>query len=176
MAKRPAVFLDRDGTIMRDANYCGDPQQVEVFAETPAVLRRLKEAGFRIYIVTNQSGIGRGYFSAADYRAVEAEVERQVGAGLIDGSYFCPHAPEENCACRKPSAALIFQAQREHDLDLARSFMIGDKRIDAECGHAAGLRTILVQTGQETHTDTAAVDWIARDLHEAADLLLRDAV
>ncbi|MGI8821264.1 MAG: D-glycero-alpha-D-manno-heptose-1,7-bisphosphate 7-phosphatase [Chthoniobacterales bacterium] len=175
--ERPrAVFLDRDGTIMRDANYCCDPRHVEVFAATPEALRRLKDGGFRIYIITNQSGLGRGYFSEQDYRAVEAEVERQIGAGVIDGSYFCPHVPEDGCACRKPSAELIFQAQREHDLDLGRSFMVGDKQIDAECGRAAGLRTILVQTGQETHAEKTAADWIAHDLQEAADLILRDAI
>jgi D-glycero-D-manno-heptose 1,7-bisphosphate phosphatase len=174
---RPAVFLDRDGTIMRDVNYCGDPGQVQVFPETAPALQRLKGAGFDLYIITNQSGIGRGYFTEQDYRAVEAEVERQVGAGLINGTYFCPDAPEDACECRKPSPALIQQAARDHALDLHRSFMIGDKQIDAECGRNAGLRTVLVQTGQEQHDpESAPADWVARDLAEAAEIILRHGV
>ncbi|MEP6955488.1 MAG: HAD family hydrolase [Chthoniobacterales bacterium] len=173
---RRAVFLDRDGTIMRDVHYCGDAGQVEVFAEAASALRRLKEAGFGLFVITNQSGIGRGYFSEADYCAVESEVARQLGAGLLDGTYFCPDAPEQSCACRKPAPGLILQAQREHGIDLGRSFMVGDKGIDAECGRAAGLRTILVRTGQETHTTEAAADWVARDLDEAANIILRHGV
>ncbi len=161
---------------MRDVNYCARPEQVEIFPETRGALQRLKDAGFQTFIITNQSGIGRGYFTEEDYRSVEAEVERQVGAGFIDGTYFCPHAPDENCSCRKPAPALLLAAQQEHDLDLSRSFMIGDKAIDATCGRAAGVRTVLVQTGQEKHTAAAATDWIAHDLNEAADIILPHAV
>ena len=87
----PAVFLDRDGTLMRDVEYCGDPAQVEIFDGVPEALRRLKDAGFKLIVITNQSGIGRGYFSEQDYRAVEKEVARKLG--VIDATYFCPDVP-----------------------------------------------------------------------------------
>src|SRR6266481_2187027 len=88
-----AVFVDRDGTIMRDADYCSDPKQVKIFPGVPEALKRLKAKGFKLIIITNQSGIGRGLFTLEQYRAVEAEVLRQLGDGLIDASYFCPDAP-----------------------------------------------------------------------------------
>jgi D-glycero-D-manno-heptose 1,7-bisphosphate phosphatase len=169
----PAVFLDRDGTIMRDVNYCGDPAQVEIFPGVREALRRLKAAEFKIIIITNQSGIGRGYFTEAEYRAVENEVGRQVGPELIDATYFCPDLPDSGSQRRKPEPEMVFEAQRDHQLDLARSFFIGDKAIDAECGRRAGTRTILVQTGQEPN-ETAAADWVARDLPAAADIILRE--
>lgn len=168
---KPAVFLDRDGTIMRDVNYCAKPEDVQVFPCVASALRRLKHAGFRIIVVTNQSGIGRGYFSETDYRAVEAEVARQLGPELIDATYFCPHHPDDGCACRKPKPQMIFDAQREHQLDLARSYFIGDKPLDAECGRNAGVRTILVRTGREQPNESSVTD-----LAEAAEIILRDAI
>ena len=173
---RPAVFLDRDGTIMRDADYCGDPGQVKVFEGVGEALRQLKKAGFRICIITNQSGIGRGYFSEQDYRAVEAEVARQVGAGLIDDTYFCPDLPDNGSKRRKPAAGMIFEAQRDHAIDLAGSFMVGDKLIDVECGKNAGVRTILVHTGNERQDAASGADWEASDLTEAAKIILRHAL
>jgi len=172
----PAVLLDRDGTIMRDVHYCADPAKVEIFAGVPQALRRLKDAGFKIIIITNQSGIGRGYFSEAEYRAVEREVERQLGHGLVDGSYFCPDAPGTGSKRRKPAPEMIFEAHRNHRLDLERSFFVGDKTIDAECGRNAGVRTIVVQTGAEAHEDTSLADWVARDFHEATEIILRHAI
>ncbi|MDQ3119885.1 MAG: HAD family hydrolase [Verrucomicrobiota bacterium] len=169
----PAVFLDRDGTIMRDVEYCGDPKKVEVFADAPEALRRLKGAGFKIIIITNQSGIGRGYFSAADYRAVEREVERQIGPGLIDGIYFCADLPDNGSMRRKPEAGMVREAQVDHRIDLARSFFVGDKAIDAECGRRAGTRTILVQTGIEKPPASEAADWRVSNLLEASGIILR---
>lgn len=172
----PAVFLDRDGTIMRDVDYCGDPRRVEVFRGAAAALRKLKSAGFKLVVITNQSGIGRGYFTEAAYRTVEKELGEQVGADVIDATYFCPDAPGNGSRRRKPEPAMIFEAQREHGLDLDRSFFIGDKRIDAECGRNAGVRTIVVQTGSEQHDDGSGADWIAADLREATEIILRHAV
>ena len=136
-------------------------------------MRRLKEAGFRIFIITNQSGIGRGYFSETDYHAVAEEVERQLGIGLIDGTYFCPDVPDNGSLRRKPAPGMIFEAQRDHALDLTRSFIIGDKAIDVECGRNAGVRTIFVHTGKAKQPGTIGADWEARDLSEAAEIILR---
>ena len=159
---------------MRDVNYCGDPAEVEVFAFVPAALRRLRQAGFKIYIITNQSGIGRGYFTVEDYHAVEKEIARQLGEALIDGTYFCPDLPESGSPCRKPAPGMIFAAARDHSLDLSRSFMVGDKAIDAQCGRNAGVRSILVHAS--SGVDAAVADWHARDLAEAAEIIVRHAV
>jgi D-glycero-D-manno-heptose 1,7-bisphosphate phosphatase len=171
---RPAIFLDRDGTLMRDVDYCGNPDEVEVFPQVPEALRRLKEAGSKLIVVTNQSGIGRGYFTEAEYRAVEAEFNRQIGNGLIDASYFCPDLPTSSSIRRKPGPGMIFEAQRDHLLDLRRSFLIGDKASDIACGRNAGVRTILVQTGYGAGEADCGADWIARDLAEAAEIILRE--
>ncbi len=171
-----AVFLDRDGTIMRDVEYCGDPSGVEVFAGAAAALQQLKASGFKIIVVTNQSGIGRGYFTERKYREVEAEVARQIGADVVDATYFCPDAPGMASSRRKPEPAMVLEAARDHDIDLSRSYLIGDKRIDAECGRNAAVRTILVQTGYETHEQDGLADWIASDLNEAAEIILRNGV
>jgi len=168
----PAVFLDRDGTIMRDVDYCGDPAEVEVFSGAAGALGRLKARGYKLIIVTNQSGIGRGYFSETEYRAVEKEFLRQLGEGLIDATYCCPDAPDANSPRRKPAPGMIFEAQRAHRLDLARSYFIGDKKSDIECGRNAGVRTILVQTGYGAHEVDSQADWIAHDLVHAAEIIL----
>jgi D-glycero-D-manno-heptose 1,7-bisphosphate phosphatase len=171
-AKAPAVFLDRDGTLIHDADYCSDPKQVRVLDGVAKALPRLKAEGYKLIIITNQSGIGRGFFTVAQYRAVEAEVLRQLGGGLIDATYFCPDVPGQPSTCRKPAPGMILQAAREHDVDLARSFFIGDKEIDAECGLNAGVRTIRVRTGFDKMTEGSCADWIAEDLKHAADIIL----
>jgi D-glycero-D-manno-heptose 1,7-bisphosphate phosphatase len=175
-ALHPAVFLDRDGTIMHDVAYCSDPAQVRVFDDAHDALTRLRNAGFKLFVITNQSGIGRGYFNEDAYHAVAAKFERQLGDGMIDGTYFCPDAPDAASDRRKPAPGMIFEAQRDHALDLSRSYFIGDKQIDAECGRNAGVRTILVESGCEEHDPAAHdADWLAPNLSAAADIILRDA-
>src|SRR5438034_6207954 len=123
-ALSPAVFIDRDDTIMEDCGYCSDPRDVEIFPGVTEALRRLKSNGFKLIIITNQSGIGRGLFTLEQYRAVEAEVLRQLGDGLIDATYFCPDVPGQQCNCRKPATGMIVAAAREHQLSLSRSFFV----------------------------------------------------
>jgi D-glycero-D-manno-heptose 1,7-bisphosphate phosphatase len=173
--RTPTVFVDRDGTIMQDADYCSDPQKVKIFPGIPEALQRLKSNGFKLIIITNQSGIGRGLFTIEQYRAVEAEVLRQLGDGLIDATYFCPDIPGQHSSCRKPAPGMILKAAREHQIDLSRSFFIGDKEIDAECGRNAGVRTICVQTGFQRETTGTIADWVATDLVEAAKIILDNA-
>lgn len=168
----PAVFLDRDGTVMEEVDYCARPEQVKVFAGAADALRSLKKHGFKIFIVTNQSGIGRGYFTEAEYRTVEAEFLRQLGADLIDATYFCPDKPHANSSRRKPRPAMVFEAQGDHHLDLSRSFFVGDKDIDITCGRNAGVRTVLVQTGYGKETGSRGADWVAPDLAQAAHIIL----
>jgi len=168
----PAIFIDRDGTIMQDADYCSDPREVKIFPRVAEALRRLKSKGFKLIIITNQSGIGRGFFTVEQYRAVEAEVLRQLGDGLIDATYFCPDVPGQHSSCRKPAPGMIVEATREHQIDLARSFLIGDKEIDAECGRNVGMRTIRVRTGFDRETAGSVADWVAEDLPAAAKIIL----
>ena len=168
----PAVFIDRDGTLMRDVDYCGDPNEVAVFDAVPPALQRLKAAGYKVIVITNQSGIGRGYFNEKAYRSVEAELERQVGPGLIDATYFCPHSPDEACECRKPEPGMVVRAAREHAIDLSRSYFIGDKNSDIECGRRAGTKTILVRTGYGSKADQKGPDAVVADLGTAARFIV----
>jgi len=172
ISKSPAVFVDRDGTIMENVDYCSDPKQVRIFPSVPESLRRLKSNGFKLIIITNQSGIGRGFFTIEQYRAVEAEVLRQLDDGLIDATYFCPDVPGQHSSCRKPAPGMILQATQEHRIDLSRSFFIGDKEIDAQCGRNAGVHTIRVQTGFQDDMTGSVADWVASDFADAAKIIL----
>jgi D-glycero-D-manno-heptose 1,7-bisphosphate phosphatase len=171
--RHPAVFLDRDGTIMRDVDYCSDPSAIEIFDGVVDALRRLKKAGFKLFVITNQSGIGRGHFTEQEYRAVENELNRKLGADLIDATYFCPDKPSEPSNRRKPSPEMVFEAARKYKLDLNRSFFIGDKAIDIDCGRNAGVRTVLVRTGYGG-TEKCAPDWTVEDLAAAAEIILKE--
>lgn len=173
--KSRAIFLDRDGTLMHDADYCSRPDQVQIFGGVTDALRQLRGAGYKIIVITNQSGIGRGFFTQKEYRAVEAELSRQLGNGLIDATYFCPDVPGQPSDCRKPAPGMVLQAAREHDIDLSGSFLVGDKEIDAECAHNAGVRAIRVRTGFDTMTDGSCADWVAEDLPAAAKIILNEA-
>ena len=171
-ALSPAVFIDRDGTIMEDCIYCSDPNDVKIFSGVPEALQRLKSNGFKLIIITNQSGIGRGLFTVEQYRAVEAELLRQLGDGLIDATYFCPDVPGQNSTHRKPAPGMIVVATREHLIDLSRSFLIGDAEIDVECAHNAGVRGIRVRTGLKRDTAGSMADWVADDLPAAVEIIL----
>jgi D-glycero-D-manno-heptose 1,7-bisphosphate phosphatase len=169
----PAVFFDRDGTLMEDAHYCGDPALVRVYPGVAEGLRKLKSAGFRTFLVSNQSGIGRGLITEAQYEAVQAELLAQIGEGLIDASYFCPDAPGTPSTRRKPEPGMVLEAAAEFDIDLARSYMVGDKAADVACGKRAGMKTILVLTGYGAQQGSECdPDYRARDAAEAMELVL----
>ena len=156
---------------MEDAHYCGNPDQVKVYPGVPDALRKLKEAGFRLFIVTNQSGIGRGLITEAQYRAVEAEFRRQIGEGLLDASYFCPDAPGVPSTRRKPEPGMLLEAAADFDIDLAKSYVIGDKSADIECGRRAGTSTILVRTGYGAE-QVCQPDFTAGDVVQAIQIVL----
>ena len=166
-----AVFFDRDGTLMEEAHYCADPARVKVYPGVTEALRELKVAGFRTFLITNQSGIGRGLITEAQYRAVEAEVLRQIGDGLLDACYFCPDAPDVPSTRRKPAPGMLLEAAADFDIDLAGSYMIGDKSADIECGRRAGTRTILVRTGYGVE-QVCQADFTAGDVVQAVRLVL----
>jgi D-glycero-D-manno-heptose 1,7-bisphosphate phosphatase len=171
-AASPAVFIDRDDTLMPDSGYCSDPNHVRIFPGVPEALRRLKSNGFRLIIITNQSGIGRGLFTLDQYRAVEAEVLRQLGVDLIDATYFCPHVPGQQSTHRKPAPGMVVQAALDHQIDLSRSFLIGDKEIDVECAHNAGVRAIRVRTEIQRDIEATKADWVADDVLAAVEIIL----
>ena len=174
---RPFVFLDRDGTLIVEREYLSDPEGVELTPGAASALRRLHDANFGIAIVTNQSGLGRGYFSTSSLALIHERIETLLASGgaSIDALYVCPHLPEDGCACRTPNVALIEQAIREHDVDRRRSFLIGDKESDIRCGENAGLTTILVRTGYGASIAPAIgarVAFVAAALPEAVDFIL----
>jgi D-glycero-D-manno-heptose 1,7-bisphosphate phosphatase len=167
-----AVFIDRDGTIMEDTDYCSHPKDVRIFPGVLEALRRLKSRGFKLIIITNQSGIGRGLFTLDQYRAVESEVLRQLGDGLLDATYYCPDAPGQHSKCRKPAPGMVVKATQDHKIDLSRSFLIGDKEIDVECAHNAGVRAIRVRTGIQRDVTGSNADWVADDVPAAVHIIL----
>ena len=166
-----AVFFDRDGTLMEDAHYCADPALVRVFPGVPEALRRLKRAGFGVFLITNQSGIGRGLFTEEQYRAVNREFLRQAGESSIDAAYFCPDAPGVRSHCRKPEPGMVLRAAGDHAVDLSASYFVGDKDADIECGRRAGTRTILVLTGYGA-AQARSADFTCADAPAAVDLIL----
>ena len=169
----PAVFLDRDGTLMEEAHYCSHPDQVRIIPGVPEALRALKAAGYRLVIVTNQSGIGRGYYTLADYETVQAHFLGLLGDGLVDATYFCPEAPEKGSPRRKPATGMVIEAQRDLGLDLARSWFIGDKAVDIQCGRNAGMRPILVLTGHGAEQDASGAEFVAKDFASAVAFVLK---
>ncbi len=147
---KPAVFLDRDGTLIDEKKYLADPELVSLTTGVGPALRDLSEAGYRLFIVTNQSGIGRGYYTLEDMHRVNDRVVEMLDRDGVrfDKIYFAPEAPEEPSRGRKPSPQFLYDARDEFGIDLSRSFMVGDKRADVECGWNAGVRrSILVRTG-----------------------------
>jgi HAD superfamily hydrolase (TIGR01662 family) len=164
----PAVFLDRDGTLIRNVDYINDPRDVEIFPDVPEALRRLKAAGYRIVIITNQSGFARGRLTQEQYEAVQARTIELAGPGNIDATYMCPDFGPR----RKPSPEMILEAARDLHLDPSRSFMIGDKASDILCGQNAGAKTIFIQTGYAMD-EPCEPDFIAATMTEAAQWILR---
>lgn len=188
VSMKRAILLDRDGTLIVERNYLSDPAAVELERNVVPALRKLHEAGYLLIVVTNQSGIGRGYYSEADFRAVQAEVARQLAEqGIpIAGDYHCPHHPTGGkgeylraCECRKPAPGMVKAALADFDLDPDRSFMVGDTLNDVAAGQAAGLRGVLVRTGYgaelEGKAGSVAPDHVADDLLGAVeDFILAD--
>jgi D-glycero-D-manno-heptose 1,7-bisphosphate phosphatase len=177
VSRRKAVFFDRDGTLMEEAHYCGDPAKVKVYPNVPEALRALKQAGFLNFIVSNQSGIGRELITEAQYHAVQRELLRQIGEELIDAAYFCPDAPGSFLGMipslrRKPEPGMLLEASAEFGVDLSASYMVGDKASDIECGRRVGAGTVLVLTGYGRQ-QTCVPDFTAADAAAAADWILQ---
>ncbi len=178
MDKKPAVFVDRDDTIITDVRYCDDPNEVHLLAGAAEGLRLLSRAGYFVVIVTNQSGVGRGYFDEQQLNVVHARLREELRArgADFDALYYCPHLPEDNCPCRKPRPGLLLRAASELNLDLNSSYTIGDNERDIEAGREAGTRTVLVRAGEGTgkkfEVVRSAADIEAASIEDAARIIL----
>lgn len=177
---KPAVFLDRDGVVIEDSHYLGDPARVRILPGVPEAVASLNRAGWRVVVVTNQSGVARGLFTEPDVEAVHEHLaELLCGYGAkIDAFHHCPHHPDGEveayrvaCACRKPRPGMLRRAADELGLDLAASWMVGDRVTDLQAGAAVGCRTVLVRTGNGVLVNAAELDREALRLElVAADL------
>jgi len=172
---RPALFVDRDGTLMVEVDHCHDPADVRAYPGAAEALARARLLGWAVIIITNQSGIGRGYFTVEQFESVQKELISQLD-GNIDASYMAPDHPDNATPRRKPSPDMILEAASDHGIDLKRSFMIGDKDIDIECGRNAGVRTILVKTGYGSKNQGCRADFLVPTVTEAVHLVLDESL
>ncbi len=181
MNPQRAVFLDRDGTLIEEKNYLSRPEQVVIYEGVPAALKRLQDAGFKLILVSNQSGVGRGYFTLDDVERVHRHLGGELAGVRLDKIYIAPEAPDQPSRGRKPSPQFLLDARDEFGLDLAASYMIGDKLIDLECGWNGGLRKcLLVRTGYGAELERLCPEKlgaaaIVDDLAAAADWIFRDS-
>jgi len=178
---KKAVFLDRDGTLIEEKQYLHRPEEVVLFPGVGPALRALRQASFGLFIISNQAGVGRGYFSLEDVAAVNARLVHELAGARVrfDKIYIAPEAPGQPSRGRKPSPQFLYDARDEFGLDLSECFMIGDKLLDLECGWNAGLKkSILVRTGYGSEVERAQAAAlggavIADDLVAAADWILK---
>jgi D,D-heptose 1,7-bisphosphate phosphatase len=181
-----AIFLDRDGTLNEDPGYLSNPEMVILFPGTGKALALLKKYGFLLIVISNQSGIARGMMTAADVDAVNEKINFLLSNDKvkIDAFYYCPDHPDynngEECDCRKPSPKLVFEAAKEFNIDLEKSYFIGDSLSDIQCGKNAGLKTILVRTGKGEesfsilHKENNFPTFVADNLINACTFILGD--
>jgi D-glycero-D-manno-heptose 1,7-bisphosphate phosphatase len=182
----PAVFLDRDGTVIEEVGYLDRLDRITFFPWSIDAIRALNQAGFLVAIVTNQAGVARGYFDETLVRDAHALIDRRVreGGARIDAYYYCPHHPDgsvaayrQACDCRKPKPGMLLQAAREHDVDLSRSYVVGDRWLDVRLGQAAGTATVLVRTGygreEEAQPDGTVADVVVDSLMDASAWILQ---
>ncbi len=148
-----ALFIDRDGTINHDCPYCKDPKDLRIYDDAVDIIKDFRKRGFLIVIVTNQSGINRGYFSEAEFEkfnsALLKELERE--GAKVDAVYHCPHRPDEGCLCRKPGTGLLLQAARDLDIDLNSSFVVGDRDdVDGEMARRLGMKYMIIKHNESS--------------------------
>lgn len=174
MGAKKTVFLDRDGTLIEEVNFLSRVEDLKLFPFTVEAVELLRSNDFKLIVVTNQSGIGRGLYTEDAMHSIHREIQKQLN-NAIDAFYFCPHLPEDGCDCRKPMLGMIKKARQQHEIDLTNSWVIGDKALDIELGFNAGLRTALVKTGYGTeHLLQLAnkPNVIAENLLEAARIII----
>jgi len=169
------ALIDRDGTINVEKHYLSDPDQLELYPGAAAAIRALNLAGWGVAVITNQSGIARGYFDLARLDSIHARLKDLLAAegAHVDGIYLCPHGPDDDCDCRKPLPGMVEQAVAEHGFDPKQAVMIGDKEVDVELGLAVGAETFLVRTGHgHKHVAGTKADHVVDDLAAAVAVIL----
>lgn len=175
MGIRRFVALDRDGTVIVERHYLSEPREVELLAGAAAGLRRLRDLGLGLILVTNQSAIGRGIFDHARLELIHDRVRELLAehSVTLDGIYYCPHTPDDGCACRKPRTEMMKSAASELRFDPGDCFVIGDKQCDVELGKRVGATTMLVRTGYGLEAEASGVtaDFVVSDLSEAAAII-----
>jgi D-glycero-D-manno-heptose 1,7-bisphosphate phosphatase len=178
---RPSVFLDRDGTIAEEVGYLNHADRFRMFPFAGAAIRRLNQAGLAVVVVTNQSGVARGYFPASLVQQVNDRMQHELAAvgARLDAVYYCPHSSADGCNCRKPRTGMLERAAWEHNLDLQRSYMVGDRYGDMELAFRAGCKAILVRSGYGLGEETwhqkewpRQPDAIVENLEGAVDWIL----
>lgn len=182
MKGRPGIFIDRDGTLIVEKHYLHKPEEVQFFDGAVGALKRASDAGLAIVMVTNQSGVGRGYFTMRDVENVHRHIAREMAQQNLSltGIYVAPESPDAPSRGRKPSPQFLFDARDEFGIDLASSYMVGDKLIDLQCGWNAGVRkSILVRTGygrklEQERPDVLSEAVIVDNLCAAVDWVLTD--
>jgi histidinol-phosphate phosphatase family protein len=171
-----AVFLDRDGTLSEHVHYLSDPEKFRLMPDAIKALKLLAGAGYKLVVVTNQSGVARGLFTEETLARIHGRMKMLLADGgvRLDGVYYCPHHPEAGCSCRKPATGMIDAACAELGIECEGSFMVGDATADILLGENAGLKTILVATGYGGKEKDVAIrpDYVASDLYEAALIIL----
>lgn len=170
---RPAVFLDRDGTILDELGYLNHASRFRMLPGVAAAIARLNESGYPVIVVSNQSGVGRGYFPESVVTEVNDLMQRELlrASAKLTAIYYCPHASAGECDCRKPKPGMAKRAANEHGLDLGRSYFVGDRRSDIELGHGVGGKSILVRTGYgEGEFAWHVANWVKKPDFVAADL------
>ena len=167
-----AVFIDKDGTLIENVPYNVDPARIALSPDASVLVRRASSNGYRVIVVSNQPGAGVGRFPESALQDVEKKLRELLPA--LDGFYYCPHAPQAGCACRKPAPGMLERAAREHGVELAQSWMIGDILDDVEAGRRAGCRTILLDNGNETEWrpgEARTPHYVVRSLAQAAAII-----
>ncbi len=174
-----AVFIDRDGTINEDVNYLNQVENLCLIPRAIEAVKKINDRGLKAIVISNQSGVARGYLSEETLAEIHGRLSQllaEQGAHL-DGIYYCPHHPDEGCDCRKPASGMLLAAARDLDIDLAHSFMVGDKNSDVALGHKLGLTTVLVLTGygreelEALQGQKEQPDFVADDLYRAVELI-----
>jgi D-glycero-D-manno-heptose 1,7-bisphosphate phosphatase len=172
--------MDRDGTVSEEVGYMYHAGLYKPFPWTGQAVRKINESGMKAVLVTNQSGIGRGYFSEATLNDVHDTLKQELSRwdAHLDAIYYCPHAPEAGCDCRKPGTGMLIRARQELAIDLEQSYVIGDRYLDIHLAHAVGARGVLVRTGdgrielENRKHETAQPDFVAENLLAAVDAIL----
>ena len=179
--KNIAVFLDRDGTINEEKNFISKPEEVILIPKSANAIRELNKLGLKVFVISNQSGIARGYFTEHDLHKINERLIRLLSEenAYVDKIYYCPHLDEDNCNCRKPKPGMLLQAENEFGIDLNNSFVVGDRFVDVDAGKNAGAKTVLVKTGYGEQSfnwgkeNNQFADFTAQNLYEGIQYIIK---